>query len=73
MRRRREEGRVVVRARIAPDGAVTEASVAASSGAEDLDRAALAAVRRARYAPAQRGGFAVASSVEVPITFRLAD
>jgi TonB family protein len=41
------------------------------SGARELDRAAVEAVRRWRFAPATRGGQPVEGSVQVPITFNL--
>lgn len=65
------EGTVLVRAWVTPTGGVASARVAQSSGRGVLDGAALAAVREWRFRPARRGGQAVASQVEVPITFRL--
>jgi len=46
-------------------------TVAASSQSRDLDRAALDAVRRWRFRPAQRDGQPVAGTVVVPIEFKL--
>ncbi|MEO8487061.1 MAG: TonB family protein [Betaproteobacteria bacterium] len=70
-RRHREEGRVLLRVRVAADGSAEQVDVAASSGSERLDRAALDAVRRWRFVPARRGAEAVAATVQVPIVFLL--
>jgi periplasmic protein TonB len=65
------EGRVVVLARINESGEVEDASVAKSSGHPELDDAAVAAVKRARFEPATRDGKPVAGTVRVPISFSL--
>ena len=70
-RRRGYEGRVVIRASVAPDGGVASAAVGQSSGYGILDRAALQAVKRWRFRPAQRGGQPVATVLDVPVVFRL--
>jgi protein TonB len=70
-RRRGEQGRVLVRVQVSPDGSPAAVSVAASSGSASLDDAALAAVRAARFTPATRNGTPVAGAAEVPIVFRL--
>ena len=69
--RMRETGTVRVLVAVGADGVPTDVSVETSSQSRDLDRAALDAVRRWRFRPAQRGGQAVAGSVVVPIEFRL--
>jgi len=46
-------------------------NIARSSGAADLDQAAIEAVRRWRFHPARQGGVAVASRVQVPVRFQL--
>lgn len=65
------EGTMLIQASVNPLGAVTAAGINRSSGHASLDGAALAAVRQWRFRPARRKGQAVASQVEVPITFRL--
>ena len=69
--RRGYEGTVVLHVRVMPDGEPEEVSVLRSSGHRILDRAAVVAVKKWRFVPAQRGFKAVASWVQVPIEFRL--
>ncbi|MHB1397443.1 MAG: energy transducer TonB [Trichloromonadaceae bacterium] len=66
-----QQGSVLVRVRILPDGQLAEAEVIISSGHRHLDRAALAAVRRASPLKAPSGFGLEAVVLEVPITFRL--
>ncbi len=70
-RRRGIEGEVVVELLVGEDGAVREAKVRVSSGCEELDAAALAAVKAARYRPARRDGAPVAASDSIRYVFRL--
>ena len=70
-RRNGEEGRVVLRVRVAPDGSALEALVGKSSGFLRLDALARETVSRWRFVPARRGDEAVESWVSVPITFSL--
>ena len=72
-RRKREQGTVVLRLVISPDGRVTDISVSRSSGYEALDDAALAAVRRWRWSPKMVDGRAVAITGLVTIPFVLKD
>lgn len=72
-RLRGEQGRVVLRVEVDAAGAVRAVSIEASSGSRRLDRAALRAVRRWRFAPATAGGRPVPGEVLVPITFRLTE
>lgn len=69
--RRGYEGTVVVHAHVLPNGEPEEVSVLRSSGHRILDKAAVVAVKKWRFVPAQRGFKAVASWVQVPIEFRL--
>lgn len=70
-RRMGEEGRVVLRVLVAPDGSAGEVLLHASSGSPRLDESALATVRRWQFVPARRGADAVAAWVLVPIAFTL--
>jgi protein TonB len=69
--RNREEGSVLVRADVDALGTPVNVSLARRSGSRELDDAALAAVRQWHFRPAIEGGKAVASTVEVPIDFKL--
>lgn len=70
-RRMGEQGRVVLRVHVTPDGAAGEVLLATSSGSPRLDESALATVRRWKFVPARRGTEAVAAWVLVPIAFTL--
>lgn len=72
-RRMGEEGRVVLRAYVTPDGAAGEVLLHASSGSPRLDESALQTVRRWKFVPARRGAEPVAAWVLVPIAFTLKD
>ncbi|MBI3296704.1 MAG: TonB family protein [Elusimicrobia bacterium] len=69
-RQLRFEGRVLLRTLIRADGTVGDASVLASAG-EHLDRAALAAVRRAAPFPSPTELGLDSVTVEVPIAYVL--
>jgi protein TonB len=70
-RRRREEGVVMVKVTVEPNGAPSAISIATSSGHPLLDAAALDAVRRWTFDPARAGGVPVSSLVTVPLRFSL--
>lgn len=70
--RQDEEGVVVVRVRVGPDGRVLAAELKASSGHRRLDEAAVEHARRAwRFVPATRDGVAIESWREIPVRFEL--
>lgn len=69
--RRRLEGTVLLEVRVDAQGHPAQIAIANSSGADLLDEAAVAAVRRWRFVPARLGPDAVAGSVRVPVRFRL--
>ena len=69
--RRRETGTVRIRVDVSAEGAPVATTVVESSQSRDLDRAALEAVRRWRFQPAEANGRPVAGSVIVPISFKL--
>ena len=68
--RRREAGTVLVRVDVGPDGVPTSVTVARSSGSRTLDRAAVDAVNRWQFRPAQLEGRPTVGSVLVPIEFK---
>lgn len=70
-RRRGEQGRVLVRVSVGPDGTPLAVAVGQSSGHTSLDNAALLAVRQWRFVPATQAGRPVPAVAEVPIQFRL--
>jgi len=71
--RAREEGTVTVRADIDASGAPANVTIVRHSGSRDLDRAAVEAIRTSHFNPAIEGGKAVASTVEVPVDFKLSE
>ncbi len=64
-------GRVVLRVMVGSTGLPKRVSLMTSSGHGTLDAAALAAVRRWRFRPAQRDGQGVEFEVAVPVRFAL--
>lgn len=72
-RRMGEQGKVLLRVRVDAAGRASEVLVHSGSGAERLDQAALAAVRRWKFVPARLGDVPVAATVLVPIVFSLKD
>jgi protein TonB len=66
-----QQGEVIVRVRLEPDGSAAEIMLWRSSGHGLLDRAALAAVHGWHFLPATRGGRPVAAWVEIPVRFHL--
>lgn len=69
--RAREEGSVLLQVQVDAQGRAGDIRVVESSRSRDLDRAARDAVRDARFDPAMRNGRAIASTVNVPVDFRL--
>lgn len=70
-RRLGEQGVVVLRVLITPDGRASEIQLAQTSGSTRLDRAAIDAVREWRFMPALRGGRPVSAWYEWRWEFRL--
>jgi protein TonB len=68
--RRGESGTVLVRVEVDINGAPAGVALVQRSGSRDLDRAAMEAVRKWRFMPAQRDGQAIASSLVIPIDFK---
>ena len=69
--RRGVAGTVLLRVHVRADGDAGDIDLVQGSGSRDLDRAAVDAVRRWRFAPATRNGQPVESAVQVPIAFNL--
>lgn len=69
--RRGEQGRVVLRVLISPDGRVAQVKVQHSSGYERLDEAAVQAMQRARFRPYTENGIAYKALVDIPFDFIL--
>jgi len=72
-RTRGEAGRVTVHVRVTSLGEVESSAVAESSGFPSLDESALAAARKARFKPAEKGGKAVPADMDLTFDFRLQD
>lgn len=70
-RRLGEQGRVLLRVFVRPDGTAQEVLVSQSSGIARLDNAARLAVGRWKFVPAHQGEAAVGAWVIVPISFSL--
>lgn len=70
-RRLGEQGRVLLRVYVEPDGSAARVEVRTGSGFERLDSSAISAVRKWRFVPARQGSAAVGAWVVVPISFSL--
>lgn len=70
-RRLGEQGVVVLRVFITPDGRASDVEVVRSSGSARLDRSAMESIRQWRFLPARQGGKAVGAWYEWRWEFRL--
>ena len=70
-KRRGEQGKVMLRVRVAKSGTAAFVEVAKSSGYESLDESAVKAVEDWHFVPAYFGSEAVEAAVLVPIEFKL--
>ncbi len=66
-----EQGKVLLRAHVLPNGTADGVEIKRSSGSPRLDNAALEAVRKWRFVPAKQGGQAIGAWVQIPINFSL--
>ena len=66
-----EQGKVMLRVFVEPDGLPSQVAVRTSSGSSRLDQAAMDTVRRWRFVAARRGSEPVGAWVVVPINFSL--
>lgn len=67
----REQGRVMLRVLVNPNGMAEDVQIRTSSGVMRLDEAAQETVRRWKFVPAKRGSEAVSAWVLIPISFKL--
>ena len=72
-RRLGEEGKVLLRVRVSPDGRATAVDLEKSSNFARLDEAARQAVAGWRFVPAKRGDEAIEAVIIVPLVFRMED
>lgn len=70
-RRMGEEGKVILRVQVSPQGGADVVEIKTSSGSSRLDEAAQKTVRTWKFVPAKRGDTAIQSWVLVPIIFKL--
>ena len=70
-RRQGEEGKVILRVSVNPQGAADNVEIKTSSGSPRLDESAQKTVRNWKFVPAKRGDTHVQSWVLVPIIFKL--
>jgi len=68
-----EQGKVMLRVRVSPEGHAETVDLVTSSGFPRLDKAAVDAVKKWRFVPAKLGSQAVAATVKVPVNFTLND
>ena len=68
-RRSGEEGRVLMKVLVSTDGAAETVQIEKSSGSERLDQAAMNAVKRWRFIPAQKNKQPLSAYVLVPMKF----
>jgi len=70
-RRMGEEGKVILRVSVSPQGTAESVEIRTSSGSTRLDESAQKTVRNWKFIPAKRGEISVQSWVLVPIIFKL--
>ena len=71
-RRRHQEGVVLISIHVTAQGRAEKVEIKQSSGYPLLDEAALNAVRDWEFVPARIGTIALASEIEVPVHFKIA-
>ncbi len=72
-RHRDYQGTVMVKVTVLASGRAADVSIVRSSGYDSLDQSALDAVKSWRFRPAMRGDAVMASTIEIPVVFRLTD
>lgn len=66
-----EEGRVILKVLVSPEGRPDSVEISKGSGFERLDTAALNAVKQWRFVPARKGEKTISAFVMVPLAFTL--
>ena len=66
-----EEGKVILRVSVTPEGTAENIEIKTSSGSSRLDESASRTVRNWKFIPAKRADTPVQSWVLVPIIFKL--
>ena len=66
-----EQGRVVLRVHVNPNGSADEVQLQASSGFARLDESARVTVSNWKFVPAKLGNEPVSAWVVIPISFKL--
>jgi protein TonB len=72
-RARKQQGQVIIALQVTAQGLPEQVEVSETSGFDSLDQAAIGAVKNWHFIPAESGHLPIASRVEVPINFKLAD
>jgi protein TonB len=62
---------VILTVQVSAEGRPTSISLTRSSGFPLLDQAAIIGVRRWTFEPGRAAGFSIASTVQVPVRFKL--
>lgn len=70
-KRRGEQGEVLLRVQVTPQGRAVRVNIKQSSGSVRLDKAAQQTVRQWHFVPAQKNGQPISAWVIVPIVFKL--
>jgi len=70
-RARGYKGKVLLKVEVLPNGRVRQIEIKQSSGHEILDQSALSTVREWKFIPAQKGGVAISSWLNIPVKFDL--
>lgn len=70
-RRKGSQGRVLLNVLVGTNGCVSEVVVEETSGFKILDEAAVSAVQKWKFIPAQIGGIKFSSRIKIPIKFVL--
>ncbi len=70
-KRRGKQGKVLLNVVVKTDGTALSVAVSRSSGSDELDEAALDAVKTWRFIPAKRHGESVQANVVVPVEFKI--
>ncbi len=65
------QGTALVSVQVGLNGAASDIQVKSTSGAAELDKAAIASVAQWKFSPATQGGQAMASRFEIPVRFML--